>query len=227
MSIESKNYVATPADVERLAVDVFNADSKGIAGRTTYLRALVGTVQAELGAPPRKRTGAEAPTTEEECAAHLKAFDVVALRFYTAVLSGAKTAAPGANNDALRSMTGFARSAASTVRGYIKAMKDIRLLAAKSVTKRALAVPRTRRKLTVPIMRGRISRLQTVLLETARNLFASNRESAREILTPLLAELAKAMGLAEHTTKRADVAEAEHRPWQTKTGVFIPLGGLQ
>jgi hypothetical protein len=222
MSIESKQFIATGTDIEHLASEIIEGEHTAIRGRSTYLRALVGTTQHELGIKPRVRAGAPQRLDDEGIKRQLKAFEAVATRFGAAVLKIARTTVPEPDAALLRSRTGFARSAASTLRGYIKAGNDITVLAAARVVKSQIATPRSKRKLTVKALTGRVQRLSTELQAVARNLYASNRETAREALQPILAALLP-MAQASAPSKDAKAAIEAGESFQTKTGVFVPI----
>lgn len=223
MTIESKHYVATQADIEKLAGVIIDSDQKVTSCRGTYLKALVATTQHELGAPPRQRNGKSERLTEAEVAAHLKAFQTVSDRFYAVVMQVAKATVPDPDKALLRQRTAFARSAASTVRGYIRAGNDIRVLAAHKVTKAALASPVRRRRLTVDSLKNRATKLAAELERIAKNLSAANREIAQETLAPVLARLAAASGATAHATRDPEKAMEEGIALHTKTGFFVPI----
>lgn len=221
MSIERKHYVAAPADIEHLAKSIFEADGAALSGRRTYLSALVGTLQNELGSPPRQRNGSASSLDDAELDVHLKTFEDVAKRFGDAVSKAAKALNP--SQAEFVSMTAFARSAASTLRSFIRARRDVRSLAAGKVTKAALAVPVTRRIPKGPVIRKRVSKLQEDLLGAAKILIDSDQGAAREMLEPLIGQLAQMLGLTDKPTRDPDVAKADGRPWQTKAGMFVPV----
>lgn len=222
-TLETRHFVASASDVASIAAAVFSADQQSIEGRTTYMKAMVATVQAELGSKPRLRNGTAPKLSTEDTALHLKAFEAVATRFLDAVTEAALKANPDAKGLGLASMTGFARSSASTLRSYIRANNDIRALAAGSVSKRALAVPRTRRRLTADALKRRLERVKDDVLAITKNLMALNKADAQAALAPLIGALVKAAGMADKPARDANTAEAERRPWHTKTGVFVPI----
>lgn len=224
MSIESKKYICTPTDIEHLAVELFTADVASAQGRGTYLKALVGTLQAELGASPRIRSTRGGKLTEDERAEHLKAFEGIHLKFTEAVSKAARAAVDGITPKRLASMTGFARSSSSTLRSYIRAGKDVRSLAAGSVVKRTLAIPRGTRRQTPAVMQRRVMQLQSDMSTVAKGLMHVDAELARSTFAPVLKALAKVLGMDAKPTRSADVAAAEARPWMTKQGMFIPIG---
>ena len=48
----SKEFVTAPADIQKLAHSIMQADQAGGSGRSTYLRSLVAVVQQTLGGKP-------------------------------------------------------------------------------------------------------------------------------------------------------------------------------
>jgi hypothetical protein len=223
MSIETNQYIASAADVEKLAHTILEADITATGARGTFLKAVVGTTQAELGSPPRMRNTKGEKLDEETTKAHLAAFENVAKRFTEAVNKAAQAMEPKPDADMMRSRTAFARSALSTVRGFIRASGDIRALAAHKVTKASLATPKTKRKFSVDALKKRAVSMGEQLMSIAKNLQAANSAEARETVTTIMAQLAKAAGIAEHTTKDVDKAIEAGEAFHTKTGVFFPI----
>lgn len=211
MSLEAKHYVATESDIQKLAAAIIDADQTTGNGRGTYLRALVATSQRELGADPRQRNGNGPRLSEAAALEQLTAFQTVAERFHKACVKVARATVPEPDTTLIRQRTAFARSAASTVRGYIRAGNDITLLAAHKATKRALATPVVKRRMTVDAMRRKALALSGQLERLARNLQAANREAAAETLGPMLARLAKVAGQTASAPRIAREAAAEHR----------------
>lgn len=223
MSIESKQFVANAADIEKLTVTIIEADDTGANGRGIVLKAMVATVQHELDSPPRLRTSQAPKISEEDAEVHLEALKTVYDVFYTAAVKAIKARMPKHDPEYLRSKTRFVVSAASTVRGYIRAHNDIRALAAGRVTKAMLATPRQRRKFTVEALQKRAVDLTETLTAVAKNLRAANSTVAAETFRPVLAQLAQAFGLTEHSTKDPRKAVADNIALQTGTGVLVPI----
>jgi len=223
MSLETKHYVATIADITALAHATIDGEQSVVVSRGAYLRALVATTQAELGAEPRQRNGRHSRITRAETPAHLDALNAVAKRFYAIVAQVAKAKEPAPDNAAFRSRTAFARSAASTVRAFIRAGRDVRALVAERVTKGALRVGPSGRKLTIAQLERRAQRLTAALEDVARRLKGADAEAARKALAPAFALLAKASGAT--TDPRA--ARAARLPLRTKDGFFVPMGTIQ
>ena len=199
MSLEKKQFIATDTDIEKLAASVIDADQTASENRGRYLKALVATTQRELGAEPRQRNGNGPRLNAEAVAAHLKAFQAVSDRFYAACVKVAQATVPDPDKALTRRRTAFARSASSTVRGYIRGGNDITLLAAHKATKAALATPVLRRKSSVDSMKKRAVRMAGDIEALARKLHAANREAARETFGPLLAHLSKIAGASAST----------------------------
>lgn len=223
MSIESKQYVANASDIQRLTESILDGDAAATEGRSTYLSALVGTIQHELGSAPRMRTATAPRLSEEEIATHLKALRDVYTRFHEAVVRAVKSRLTRYDAEYVRSKTRFSVSAASTVRSYVRAGNDIRALAASRVTKEGLATPRGRRKYTPESLQRRAAQLGEALVAVARNLHAANRAVAADVLRPILSELAQAGGLMDGATRDPDKAIADHVALQTRTGVLVPV----
>ena len=223
MSIETNQYIATATDVEKLTHTILEADLASTGARGTFLKAVVGTTQAELGSPPRMRNTKGDRLDEETTKAHMTAFEAVSKRFTEAVNKVAQAIEPKPSADEMRSRTAFARSALSTVRGFIRAGNDVRALAAHKVTKAALATPKTKRKFTVDSLKKRAVSMGEELAAIAKNLQAANSAEAKETVTNILAQLATAAGLTQHTTKDMDKAVEAGEAFHTKTGVFLPI----
>jgi hypothetical protein len=223
MSIETNQYIATAADVEKLAHTILTADQAVQGGRGTYLKALVATTQAELGSPPRMRNTRADRIEGDDLMAHTKAFETVFQRFHEAVVKAAEALEPKPDKDELRSRTAFSRSAGSTVRGFIRAGNDIRALAAHKVTKASLATPRTRRKFSVDALKKRAVSATEQLAAIIKNLTAANSAEGRETVQTIMAQLAAASGIANHTSKDVEKAIEAGEAFHTKTGVFLPI----
>jgi hypothetical protein len=223
MTIETNQYIATALDVEKLATEILTADQTAQGGRGTYLKALVGTTQAELGSPPRMRNVKAEKVEGDDAVAHLKAFELVFKRFHDAVVKAAEAVEPKPDSETLRARTAFSRSAGSTLRGYIRAGNDVRAIAAHKVTKAALATPRTKRKFSVDALKKRAVDAAGTLAGIVKNLQAANSAEAKEAVTAILAQLAQAAGMTQHTSKDVEHAVEAGEAFHTKTGIFLPI----
>lgn len=124
MSIESKGYVATVADIHALCVARIEASNLFSDSRTTYLRALIATTQAELGIKPQGIRTSKGEADEKTIKEHADALSVVHDKFYAAVQEAAKSVPVDpldnrTKSDIVASRIVFARSAYSTVRTWI------------------------------------------------------------------------------------------------------------
>lgn len=222
-AIESRNYIATDSDIQKVAGDIIDGVQKIDSGRGTFLKMAVATTQSDLGSEPRLRNAKPKRLNDDEVVLHMKTFQAVAERFYDAVLAVARATVPEPDTMIVRQRTAFARSALSTVRGYIRAGNDIRTLAAARCTKASLATPRTRRTMTVQAMRRRAERTATDLIALAENLNAANHEIAQTVVGPIIAQLINASGISTDSIKDQSRAIAESVPFHTKTDVFVPI----
>lgn len=220
MSIETRHFIATGTDIAKVAAQAIDGDIRANNARGVFFKSLIATTQHELGSPPRQRNVSTEKLSADEVKAHLAAFEKVAKRFCTAVQEVAAQTVPDGTAEELRSRTRFAFSAASTVRGFIRAGGDIRGIAAHKAVKRALATPRTKRKLNADALKRRATTLGTELEKIARSMAP---ELAREALTPLLVKLGALAGKAGAMTKDPAEAMREHAPLRTKAGVFFPI----
>jgi hypothetical protein len=224
MSLESKNYVATAADIAALAKAYSAALEASGNVRGHYLRALVATTQAELGAKPRQRTSAdETPTLDAEAVkTQLAALEAVHEKFYAVVLDNVEGNAEERNR-----RSGFARSAVSTVRAYVRSGRDITLLAASRVTKAALAqaVPTKRaRVVSVTVLRRRADKTLAVLYKIGEQLSKADKALAVGVLEEALSKLGgmlSRLGVGRPVTD-ARRAIRERVPLKTKAGTFYP-----
>jgi hypothetical protein len=213
----------TTASIERLAASIIDSTQRIESGRGLYFQALILNTQAELGVAPRQRNAPAARLSEADTAAHLAAFETVAKRFLQCVVKVAKATVPVPDAAMLRQRTGFTRSAASTIRSYIRASNDITHVAAHKATKRSLAIPRRKRRYTVDAMRTQVATLGATLEQLARNLQAANRDIAHEAFGSLLARVAEAAGMMGPVARDPAKAIAEGRSFHTNTGVFVPI----
>jgi hypothetical protein len=199
MSIESKNFVASTSDVERIAAEIIDGMEQTANGRGTYLRMVVGTVQHDLGATPRLRASSASRLPPEEIPAQLKALNAVHKRFYEAVYKVAQNSLPTPDKVEVKRRCTFARTAASTLRGWIRTGNDVCSLAAGRVTKYQLAVEHAKRPLTARALGNRAVALMKNLRVVARKLVSSDAAKAREFLTDamdLLTGEMKKVGIA-------------------------------
>jgi hypothetical protein len=136
-NLAKHHYVATEAQVESLAREQYSAASQMAVANSTYLRVLIAGCQAELGQRRRGPVRADA---------QMEVLEKVHARFYAAVIRGVTTD-DVAQDDSLdrtergrrqlerNRRSGFARSAATTLRNYVRSGGDLRALEVDSVSK--------------------------------------------------------------------------------------------
>lgn len=237
--LEHASFVATAADIEALVKEQLVAATTSVRNRTTYLRALVATTQDKLGITPRVRQGHMTKLSPEDQKVQLEALENVHTDFYTAVQKAIeetplsdeekpKTGRTSSNAIKTRRAT-FARSAASTVRGWIKAGRDIGAIAAAKVTKAMLHVggPRRKRAMSAKRLITRAEKQSKDLIGTLLLLADTDKEAGlKEFQTTMDILSSQLVQLGVAVTRDAAVAAAEHRPLQvgrgSKTVTFVP-----
>jgi molybdenum-dependent DNA-binding transcriptional regulator ModE len=142
VSLESKDFLASPTDIEKITRDVMQAQATGSSGRASYLKALAAVTRQELGMGAVRKH--PQPVTHEERARHTDALEAVDKRFYAIVLRtiGDKCSAIERNR-----RSNFARSARSMLLSWIRAGNDIAALDPARVTKASLVVDTRARRL--------------------------------------------------------------------------------
>lgn len=175
-TLKRNHYVATLAQVEQLARTVLD----GAQGAATYLACLIVGCQATLGKPGRGRRRA----IDKD--AQIAVIDTTHGDYYSAVLRGVADASSDERENQRRAT--FARSAASTLRGYVKSGGDIRSLDAGTITKTALA-----RMSKPPEPEDRLARrwnrAHNSLLRATKRLAKDNPDFAAESIEVMIEEL--------------------------------------
>lgn len=191
MSLESKHFVASPTDVEAITKAVLDAQSTGSSGRTNYFIAFIATLQDRLGVPPRKRQAAIGKVSPEEKARHLEMLEAVNEEFSKSVNKAAREMLGSSYTpQKLQTATNFARSAASTVRSWVRAGNDITTLVAVKATKKQLAVAAKRpRPPSFVVLTKQANRWSERLVKTVTVLAAADQTVARETLETVITKL--------------------------------------
>lgn len=192
MSIESKGYLATPADIGALTKAILAGQSAAEHGKGTYLKSLVAVTTEELGAPARAHAMKAPRLKAEGVVLQLTALEAVHKRFYEAVVAAASEHLPPGKSGRAKELnrrTNFARSAFSTVRGYIKAGNDVTALVAARVVKAALAVPRQVRAMTPKRLKTRVEKQAKDLVSTLIALGERDQRTAAAELETLMGQL--------------------------------------
>lgn len=195
--IVSGNYAATPKQVEELA----RAVHVGLQGPGTYLRILVCACLSALPELPKHR-GRRAIDT----VAQLAAVDKVHVEHYPAVLRGVADDSTDTRENNRRAT--FARSAASTLRAYVKRGGDIRSLDVDQVTKAGLRGAEQPEGVTDRLATAWV-RSQKALVKMAKDLLADNPEFATEAIDATIEALREL--LEEAPTPRVVGAKLHRR----------------
>lgn len=181
-NIEAKRYIASDADIRQLATDSLQARSSLDKTRSTYLRALIGTTQAEV-----RET--KAPMDEQLSIArrvHRRFFEIVK----ATVMKDVK---PAHRSREQQRRTGFARSASSTLNSWLKvAGHDLMKLKPEEVTKGFLAkqaAPRNPHMPTEARTRAKTHRYLEGLIASVKPYAAVDSSVAREILQEAVNQL--------------------------------------
>jgi hypothetical protein len=127
----------TDGGIVRMVKDVLARDTASRESQSTYLRTLVAGVQVELAGKPvfgPARGRVKAVTVDEA----LGALAIVNGRFYGFVLEAVNEENPDANARERNARSGFARSAAATLRAALRAGLNPLTVALPSATKEGL-----------------------------------------------------------------------------------------
>lgn len=232
MTIESKGYVATTEDITALAKSLYAATATLLNGRTTYLRALVGTTIKELGGKPRTvpARGRKPATSPETTGLQLQALETVHMRFYEAVEQVAMLGLPNTKDRALElnRKTNFARTAMSSIRAWIKAGNDITTLPVAQVTKRSLLVERAIRPKSATRLRRALEVRSKSFVAALLELAETDKAAALGELELLMGQMAaQAVALGATAVTSPARASKEHRPYKTGGRVFVPVSETQ
>jgi hypothetical protein len=194
MDISKYDYVAKPTEIAELTHAIIASETVVFEGRATYLRALVGTTQAELPADGKA-----------DKAATLGALEAVHTRFYEAVTKAVQADTPPRVADRAKLVnrrTNFARTALYAVKAWVRAGNDLAKLKAKNVTKGALAVPRKPRAVTAGRLVKRVEKLSTRLMAEMLALMETDKPTAIREIETLAGSLAHQLEeLGVHATR--------------------------
>lgn len=226
-TLESKGYVASDADIAALATSVLSAVQESDNGRRSYLRTLVATTQKALGSEPRQRSGKPARLDPEGVNAQLKALAAIHERFYAIILKVAGETVPTGTKDRgieMNRRTNFARTAMSAIRSWVRAGNDLTTLGARSVTKAALAVKRTARRVpSAQSLKTKVERVSKDLVGTLMVLADTNRVAAVEEMQLVMGQLANQLAeMGAAPTRDVEQAVKEHMPFRMKSTIFVP-----
>jgi hypothetical protein len=204
-AIASGNYHATPKQVEELARSV----QLGAQGPGTYLRILLGACQETLPNLVKPTRGRAAPVPD--LVQQLSAIDKCHAEFYPAVLRG--VADQDSDEEENQRRANFARTAASTLRVFVKRGYDLRTEDVATVTKSGL-----RAKASPPLApEDRLAqswvKTHKRIARASRDLVESNPDFAAEAIETLIEELQQ---LLEGETREQIPALVSHRLTRTQ-----------
>lgn len=218
--------VTTVDGVVALTREILKAEATSGAGRASYLRALVQRTQHELGSKPRERTARSVRLDDAGIEEQLAALSVAHEEFYAAVLRVCSEDLPGGTAKAkeLNRRSNFARTALSSVRGWIKSGRDITAVAAVKATKASLAVERAAAVLTPRKLTRKIERGVTELITSVNALATQDKAAAVRELEQALSVITHSLAaLGTSATRDPAKALAERIPLRTRHGVFVPV----
>lgn len=172
----------TDSQVSKIAESILKAQSDILGGRVTYLRTLLAAVQEDL---PRA----------SEPRAQLARVGTIHDRFYAVVLAAAEPHVPrGTKGRAveLHRRVNFARTAASALRGHVKAGGDLATLKAGTVTKGALKVREARqRPLSAKRALARAERESKALVSSLMALGEADKTAAIDEIQLIIGQLSQ------------------------------------
>lgn len=239
-TIQKANYSATDADVETLARQYQSAAESQGTTRGVYLRILLAATQVSIAehVTLRARRGKTRVIPESDRAAQLEKFEACNTRLYAAVLRGVGGEEledrEGLKPEERRRRalernrrTNFARSAAATLRAYIRAGGDVTALPVPTVTKGAIAkatsMPDRPASSPAELARRRIQRAAERLSSLVESLAGTDKaravEALRLAMEPVTDLLRKYTG---RPVTKPDQAIAEHKMLKTSVGMFWP-----
>lgn len=182
-TIEGKRYVASDADIRQLATDSLQARSSLDKTRSTYLRVLIGSTQADV----REEKASIEDQLRIARRKHRHFFQIVLETVMT------KDIKPSDRVHERQRRTGFARSASSTLNSWLKVPgHDLMKLTPETVTKSLLAkaaAPRNPHAPTEERTRMKSAKYVEGLLASVKPFAAVDSATAREILQDVVNHL--------------------------------------
>lgn len=237
--IEKDHFVVTaPSDIRELTKERLNAIGTTNRSGTTYLRALLGTTLSALSLEPRQRQNKGHPVkvSPEEAKRQLTGLEATHVSFYEEVLKAIDdtplteedTPKTGRTSPkAIKSRrAGFARSAMSMLRGWIRAGRSLDSLPPSKVTKGSLIIQhgtKRQRAISPKRLAEKAAKQSKELVATLLSLLEVDKETAiQEIQTTIGILTDQYMKVGATATRDSNVAVAEQRPLKIKGTVFVP-----
>lgn len=219
-TLEARAFIASNDDIDALVTQYMDAHRTSGRCRGSYLKALVATTQAELDIPTRQyRSHRLAPLCDDGKAMQLTALEIVHRRFYARVIARLKLG--GLTGELLNKRSGFARTAKSILRTWIRHSNDIAGLAAATVTHADLhvgkhATPAAHRARKVARLVDK--RLRSLLIGLG------DRETVFDVmdtLAGLQVDLSSDLGLKPTTSVVRSARR--HAPLEIKGVIYLPV----
>jgi hypothetical protein len=243
-TIQKANYEADDAAIETLARQYHESLQAQGTTRGVYLRVLLAATQKAVSGHVTLRARRKAADIPDDVrATHLTAFEACNTRLYSAVLRGV-VSSEVEDREGLRAeerrkralernrRTNFARSAAATLRAFIRGGGDVTALAVPTATKMGIAAatdtPSRPRVSGAELARRRIQRAAERLSALVESLAGSDKAQAVEALRRAMAPVNELlMRYAGKPVTRPDQAVAEHRLLKTSAGTFWPTNAME
>lgn len=234
-------YVAKADQVGALAKAYVERQKELAAIGGTYLKVLIASTLHALGEPVRTENhrGKAPKLDDKERDRQRSTFEDIQSAFYQAVLNAVITEdlkdneqLPKAERGALalerNRRTNFARSAASTVRGYLKSGGDLRLVNVSTVTKGYLqdaTAAKTPRVSESVALGSRVEAVGKRAVRLIEQLAEQDEGAARHRLESMISQLASLLGHigVEKTTTSDKQAIEKCIPLKTDAGLFMPI----
>lgn len=221
MSIESKGYVATKADIVDMVKQRWSASNVISSTNNTYLKVLVASTQHELGLTVMRASKAQ--SDDETIEAHIEALDKLHASWYKVMIDTALTLDIPADddrkpNEVANSRCGFARSSYTTLRNWmLRGRHSLKEITAKTANKEALYQDTPKRESGPPkaLQRKPIQKATERILGMILTAAKTDAKTALEVLHDTIIALSR--GFDDMGVNAKEVREAvEH----TSTGVL-------
>jgi hypothetical protein len=225
--MSKQNFIGTEASVRQMVRTALHGD----AIQQTYLRTLVGTVIAELGAEARTNaaTGRRPKLSDEDQVKQLAAADAVYARWEPIIEDEVERSLTADNIPAKERATvknrrtNIYRTAIYTVRRYIKAGKDITAVPPAKASKSAMKVDTTARPTTPRRLKGRVERRSKAFMAAVLELSESDPQAAVSEIDTLIGQLATQLAsLGVEAVRSPAKAVTQHKPLKVGSTVFLP-----
>lgn len=233
-TLESRNYVATDADIDHLADEMYTAQNHLDTVPRVYLRSTVATTIHELGEPVRMRMGKTEKIDEAEQTRQMAAFEKVIARFYPRVVERMSKNLPATKDRAkiLNSKTNWARSAHVVVRNWIRAGYSLTTLAPGRLIRAhmegAARSGVATRAPSAARIKARVERESKAVVAGVMELATLDKAAAIQEIQLLLGQLTGQLEeLGVTATKDAREATSEHRPLKVGRQTFFPVTQTQ